>query len=60
SNWIIIQTLKACSELRDIQRGSNIHNLVSSRLKHDPYILPSLIHFYRKCKLTFCFFLDIS
>ncbi|CAF3847043.1 unnamed protein product, partial [Rotaria sp. Silwood1] len=47
SNWIIIQTLKACSELRDIQRGSNIHNLVSSRLKHDPYILPSLIHFYK-------------
>ncbi|CAF5134708.1 unnamed protein product, partial [Rotaria sp. Silwood1] len=46
SNWTIIQTLKACSELRDIQRGSNIHNLVSSRLKHDPYILPSLIHFY--------------
>ncbi|CAF3968139.1 unnamed protein product [Rotaria sp. Silwood1] len=46
SNWTIIQTLKACSELRDIQRDSNIHNVVSSRLKHDPYILPSLTHFY--------------
>ncbi|CAF3847027.1 unnamed protein product [Rotaria sp. Silwood1] len=48
SNWTIIQTLKACSELRDIQRDSNIHNVVSSRLKHDPYILPSLTHFYSK------------
>ncbi|CAM4770602.1 unnamed protein product [Rotaria magnacalcarata] len=46
SNWVIIQALKACSELRDIQRGSSIHDLVSSRLKHDPYIFPALIHFY--------------
>ncbi|CAF3391185.1 unnamed protein product [Rotaria socialis] len=46
SNWVIIQALKACSELRDIQRGSSIPNLVSSRLKHGPYIFPSLIHFY--------------
>ncbi|CAF4721982.1 unnamed protein product [Rotaria socialis] len=49
SNWVIIQALKACSELRDIQRGSSIHDLVSSRLKHDPYIFPALIHFYMQC-----------
>ncbi|CAF5011819.1 unnamed protein product, partial [Rotaria sp. Silwood1] len=46
SNWIIIQALKACTEIGDLQRGSNIHNLLSSRLKHDPYVLPSLIHLY--------------
>ncbi|CAF1454984.1 unnamed protein product [Rotaria magnacalcarata] len=49
SNWVIIQALKACSQTKDIKRGSNIHNLVSSRLKHDPYILPALIHLYMQC-----------
>ena len=48
SNWTIIQTLKACTERRDAQRGLKIHNLISSRLKYDPYVLPSLIHFYSK------------
>ncbi|CAF3459998.1 unnamed protein product [Rotaria sp. Silwood1] len=49
SNWIIIQALKACTEIRDVQGGLKIHNLISSRLKYDPYVLPSLIHFYSKC-----------
>ncbi|CAF5168752.1 unnamed protein product [Rotaria sp. Silwood1] len=48
SNWSIIQALRACTEIGDLHCGSNIHNLVSSRLKYDPYILPSLIHFYSK------------
>ncbi|CAF1413017.1 unnamed protein product, partial [Rotaria sordida] len=46
SNWIIIRALKACTEIGDLKRGSNIHNLISSRLKYDPYVLPSLIHLY--------------
>ncbi|CAM4965538.1 unnamed protein product [Rotaria socialis] len=49
SNWIIIQALKACTQICDVQRGLKIHNLISSRLKHDPYVLPSLIHFYMQC-----------
>ena len=48
SNWIIIHALKACTQISDVQRGLKIHNLISSRLKHDPYVLPSLIHFYSK------------
>ncbi|CAF5174123.1 unnamed protein product [Rotaria magnacalcarata] len=48
SNWIVIQALKACTQINDVQHGLKIHNLISSRLKHDPYILPSLIHFYSK------------
>ncbi|CAF2061646.1 unnamed protein product [Rotaria magnacalcarata] len=49
SNWIVIQALKACTQINDVQHGLKIHNLISSRLKHDPYILPSLIHFYMQC-----------
>ncbi|CAF3495000.1 unnamed protein product [Rotaria socialis] len=48
SNWIIIQALKACTQIFDVQYGLKIHNLISSRLKHDPYVLPSLIHLYSK------------
>ncbi|CAF5075778.1 unnamed protein product, partial [Rotaria sp. Silwood1] len=46
SNWIIIQALRACTNLRDIEHGSIIHNLISSRLKYDSYVLPAIIHFY--------------
>lgn len=49
SNWIIIQTLKACTQLGDLKRGMDIHQQVSHRLKHDSYIVPSLIHLYSKC-----------
>ncbi|CAF0979125.1 unnamed protein product [Rotaria sordida] len=48
SNCIIIQVLKACTEIGDLKHGSNIHNLISPRLKYDPYVLPSLIHLYSK------------
>ncbi|CAM4770811.1 unnamed protein product [Rotaria magnacalcarata] len=49
SNWTIIQALKACTQTSDVQRGLKIHHLIWSRLKHDPYVLPSLIHFYMQC-----------
>lgn len=45
---IITQALKACAQTRDLRRGSMIHQLVSSRVKDDSYILASLIHFYSK------------
>jgi hypothetical protein len=46
SNLSIIQALKACAQIGDLQRGSNIHHLISSRIKNDSYILTSLIHLY--------------
>ncbi|CAF3372608.1 unnamed protein product [Rotaria socialis] len=49
SNWAIIQALKACTETNNAQRGVKIHHLISSRLKHDFYVLPSLIQFYMQC-----------
>ena len=48
SNWIIIQALKACTKIGDIEYGFKIHNLISTRLKYDSYVLPSLINFYSK------------
>ena len=48
SSFIIIQALKACAHLRDIQYGSAIHHLISSRIKDDRYISASLIHMYSK------------
>jgi hypothetical protein len=48
SNYILTQVLKACSGLGDLQRGSNIHRLVSSRLKNDSFLLTSVIHLYSK------------
>ncbi|CAF1444333.1 unnamed protein product [Adineta steineri] len=49
SNLTISQALKACINLNDVQRGRNIHQLISSRINKDSYILISLIHFYIKC-----------
>jgi hypothetical protein len=46
SSQIITQALKACTHLGDIQRGKTIHQLISSHLKDDSYILASLIYFY--------------
>jgi hypothetical protein len=48
SSFIITQSLKACANLKDLQRGSTIHHLISSRIKDDWYILASLIHLYSK------------
>ena len=46
SSLTITQSLKACAHLRELQRGLNIHNLLSSRANDDMYILVSLIHLY--------------
>jgi hypothetical protein len=46
SSSVIIQALKACTQMGDLRRGRDIHRLVSSRLKSDFYIFSSLIHFY--------------
>jgi hypothetical protein len=48
SSLILTQVLKACAQTGDLQRGKIIHNLISSRLKTDSYILTSLIHLYSK------------
>ncbi|CAF5006932.1 unnamed protein product [Rotaria sp. Silwood1] len=50
SSFIITQALKACASIGDLQRGSTIHHLISSRIKDDYYILASLIHLYSKCQ----------
>ncbi|CAF3141046.1 unnamed protein product [Rotaria socialis] len=49
SNMILTQILKACAGIGDLQRGSTIHRLVSSRLENDSYLLASLIHLYMQC-----------
>lgn len=48
SSLTITQALKACAQLGDLRRGSIIHQLVTHRIKHDSYILTSLIHLYSK------------
>jgi hypothetical protein len=48
SSLVINQALKACAQIGDLQRGSNIHYLISSRIKNDSSVLASLIHFYSK------------
>ncbi|CAF1205633.1 unnamed protein product [Rotaria sordida] len=49
SSFVINQALKACTEMRDLQRGMIIHRLISSRIKTDSYITGSLIHLYMQC-----------
>ncbi len=44
----IMQALKACANIGDLQRGIIIHNLVLSRIQNDSYILFSLIDLYSK------------
>lgn len=48
SSQAIIQALKACTKLRDVQRGEIIHHQISSHFKGDAYVVASLIHFYSK------------
>ncbi|CAF5122858.1 unnamed protein product, partial [Rotaria sp. Silwood1] len=54
SSFMITQALKASANIRDFERGSTIHRLISSRIKDDPYILASLIHFYMQCGNLTC------
>jgi hypothetical protein len=46
SSFVITQALKACTQTGDIQRGLTIYNLVSFQMKHDSYVLASLIHLF--------------
>ena len=48
---IIVQALKACTQLGSLERGQNIHKKLSSQLKNDIYVQTSLIHFYSKFAL---------
>jgi hypothetical protein len=57
SSLIITQALKACTHLKDLQRGSTIHRLISSDMKNDFYISASLIHLYSKFEEEICFLL---
>ncbi len=50
SSTIIIQALKACAQLGDLQSGSTIHHLISSRIKNDSYILVSLVNMHSEFK----------
>lgn len=53
SSLAITQTLKACTHLGELQRGSTIHQLLSSRVDNDVYIQVTLIHLYSKLKKRF-------
>ena len=52
STGIIVQALKACTQMGDLRRGQDIHRLFLSRVKTDPYILSSFIHFYSELLFT--------
>ncbi|CAF2070889.1 unnamed protein product [Rotaria magnacalcarata] len=49
SRFTILQALKSCAQIRDLQRGSTIHRFMSSDMKKNSYILTSLIHLYMQC-----------
>ena len=53
STFTITQTLKACAHLRDIQRGSTIHHLISSRVRDDLHVQVSLVNLYSKVQKNF-------
>ncbi|CAF1152655.1 unnamed protein product [Adineta ricciae] len=46
---IIVQALKACSQLGSLERGHNIHKQLSNQSKNNRFIQASLIHFYMQC-----------
>ncbi|CAF0788560.1 unnamed protein product [Adineta steineri] len=50
STLTITQALKACAQTGDLQRGSTIHQFLSSRFEKNSAILTSLIHFYSYIK----------
>ena len=60
SSTMITQALKACTNIRDLQRGISIHQLVPPDKKGDTYILASLIHLYSKSDLTHSFLTLLS
>ena len=48
NSMTITQALKACTHIRDLERGNDIYRLVPARSKEDTYILSSLLHLYSK------------
>jgi thioredoxin-like negative regulator of GroEL len=44
----IVEALKACAKMRDIERGRTILRSVPTNWANDPYLQASLINFYRK------------
>ena len=55
SSLTITQALKACAHIKDLRRGSLIHQLVSHRINDDYYILASLIHLYSQSEEKYLF-----
>lgn len=51
SSLSVTQALKACTRIGDFQRGLTIASILPSRLKNDPTIITSFIHFYSKFSL---------
>ena len=51
SSLSVTQALKACTRMGDFQRGLTIASILPSRLKNDPMIITSFIHFYSRFSL---------
>lgn len=48
SNKTIIQILQACDHSQNVQMMKKTHQMFSSRIANDPYLLSKLIHVYSK------------
>jgi hypothetical protein len=46
NNMEITQALKACAQIRNVERGTAIHRALSMDSSNDPFIQTSLINFY--------------
>lgn len=55
SSLVIIEALKACTHLGELQRGLTIHQLLSSRMNNEVDIQMSLIDLYSKFQKIFHF-----
>ena len=54
----IVQALKACTRMRLLERGVNIHNKLSKRSKNNNFIQSALVHFYSQFNLSL--FINLS
>ncbi|CAF1579670.1 unnamed protein product [Adineta ricciae] len=46
---IIVQALKACTQLSSLERGQDIHEQLSNQSTNNIFVQTSLIHFYMQC-----------
>ena len=46
AGMMINQALKACTQTRDLKRGTEIHREISSQVTNDPYVTASLVLLY--------------